>query len=128
MITQIQGRARKEESYTSNEYPNSGLSQKRGIIHTQCVPKFRIEPEKRNHTHPMSTQIQGRARKEDSLNGSPVKAKSAFSVGSLSAVELPSRLRISYCPAPSPNSSARTNSPKKSKPDFSGEFLSVCRS
>jgi hypothetical protein len=49
MSTQIQGRARKGETYALNEYPI-----------------FRIEPEKRNQTHPMSTQIQGRARKEES--------------------------------------------------------------
>jgi hypothetical protein len=120
MSTQIQGRARKEESYTPNEYTNSGLTQKRGLIRKQWVHKFRIEPEKRNHTHSMSTQIQGRARKEDSYirneysnlglsqkrglirkqwvhkfriepekrnhwTAPLVKAKSAFSVGSLSA-------------------------------------------
>ncbi len=32
------------------------------------------------------------------------------------------------CPAAAPNSSVRTKSPKKSKADFSGDFLSDCRS
>jgi hypothetical protein len=32
------------------------------------------------------------------------------------------------CPAPPPCPSVRTKSPKKSNPDFSGDFLSVCLS
>jgi hypothetical protein len=42
--------------------------------------------------------------------------------------ELNGRVRFSYCPAPPPNSSARTAPPVKAKSAFSVGSLSVCRS
>ncbi|WP_454100758.1 hypothetical protein [Metabacillus sp. SLBN-84] len=41
--------------------------------------------------------------------------------------ELNEQFRFSHCPAPPPSPSVRTKSPKKSNPDFSGDFFSACQ-